>query len=208
MTEAEAKSALAGDVSRETLERLTIYADLLIKWQKKINLVAPSTIPMIWSRHMLDSAQLFAYAPAHAAYWLDIGSGGGFPGLVCAAIAADHRPNLKVALVESDQRKATFLREAARHMGLSVTVHGCRINDLDAQGADVVSARALAPLRNLCEMAHVHLGADGICLFQKGVRYVDELEIAKHDWHFNHDIFQSVTEADAVVMRIERLQRA
>lgn len=208
MIEADAKSALAGDVSRETLERLSIYADLLIKWQKKINLVAPSTIPMIWSRHMLDSAQLCAYAPPHAAHWLDIGSGGGFPGLVCAAIAAERMPSTQVALVESDQRKATFLREAARHMGLSVTVHGCRIDALTPQGADIVSARALAPLPNLCEMAHFHLGVDGICLFQKGVRYADELEMAKHDWHFSHDIFPSVTDADAVVMRIERLQRA
>lgn len=208
MTDDEAKAALAADVSRETLERLCVYADLLIKWQQKINLVSPMTIPAIWSRHMLDSAQLFKHAPSQAKRWLDLGSGGGFPGLVCAAIAHEHRPALHIALVESDQRKATFLREAARHMGLSVAVHGCRVAALPPHAADIVSARALAPLHDLCDMAHFHLAPNGICLFQKGARHAEEVEIAKRGWHLDYKIFPSVTEPDAVVMRIERLLRA
>lgn len=206
MTEEEARAAIAADVSRETLERLSAYAALLVKWQKKINLVAPSTIPLMWSRHILDSAQLLQHMPPGANRWLDLGSGGGFPGLVCAAIAHDRHPMLRVSLVESDQRKAAFLREAARQMGLSVMVHGSRINDLPPHAADVVSARALASLSDLCSMAHVHLAPHGICLFQKGARHADEVEIAKGKWHITYDIIPSVTDPDAVVMRIERLR--
>lgn len=206
MTEDEARAAIAADVSRETLERLSVYAALLVKWQKKINLIAPSTIPMVWSRHMLDSAQLLRYMPPGAVRWLDLGSGGGFPGLVCAAIAHERHPMLRVSLVESDQRKAAFLREAARHMGLSVTVHSNRIADLPPQAADVVSARALASLSDLCDMAYVHLSSQGICLFQKGARHADEVEVAQGKWHITYDIIPSVTEPDAVVMRIERLR--
>jgi 16S rRNA (guanine527-N7)-methyltransferase len=205
MTEDEATATIASAVSRETLERLTIFATLLIKWQAKINLVSPSTIPALWTRHMLDSAQLMQHIPANASRWLDLGSGGGFPGLVCAAIAHDHHPSLQITLVESDQRKAAFLREAARQMGISAAVHCCRIADLPPHMADVLSARALAPLPFLLDMAHIHLATSGICLFQKGARYGEECEAAKQTWHFNYDIIPSVTDEAAVVFRIKEL---
>ena len=206
MTEEQARAAIAADVSRETLERLSLYAAFLVKWQKKINLIAPSTIPAIWSRHLLDSAQLMKHAPADAQRWLDLGSGAGFPGLVCAAIAHESRPLLQVSLVESDQRKAAFLREAARQMGLSVVVHGLRVADVPPHSADVISARALAALTDLCDMAHPHLAPNGICLFQKGARHADEVEVAQSKWHIAYEIIPSVTDPDAVVMRIERLR--
>lgn len=206
MTEDEAKATIASIVSRETLERLTIFATLLIKWQAKINLVSPSTIPTLWTRHMLDSAQLMQHIPANASRWLDLGSGGGFPGLVCAAISHDHHPSQQIVLVESDQRKAAFLREAARQMGISVAVHGCRIADLPPHRADVISARALAPLQILLDMACIHLATSGICLFQKGARYDVECEAAKQTWQFVYDMIPSVTDEAAVVLRIKELR--
>lgn len=205
MTEEEAQDALAGLVSRETCERLSVYVGVLEKWQRKINLVAPSTLSAIWSRHVLDSAQLFQHAPPTARHWLDLGSGGGLPGLVIAAMAREAAPELHVALVESDQRKAAFLREAARLMGLSVTVHNRRIADLTPQNADVISARALAPLPDLCAMSSAHLAPHGVCLFQKGIRHADEVEAARLAWHMSCDVFPSLTEAGAVILRIERL---
>lgn len=205
MTEDEAKATIAAIVSRETLERLTVFATVLIKWQAKINLVSPGTIPALWTRHMLDSAQLMQHIPKNASRWLDLGSGGGFPGLVCAAIAQDHHPSLQIALVESDQRKAAFLREAARQMGVPVVVHGCRIADLPPHRADVLTARALAPLPELFDMAHIHLASSGICLFQKGARYDVECEAAKQTWHFVYDMIPSLTDKAAVVLRIKEL---
>lgn len=208
MTEDDAKAALQARVSRETFDRLALYADLLIKWQKTINLIAPSTVSQIWGRHMLDSAQLMDQVPQSAKSWLDLGSGGGFPGLVCAAIAAETHPDLRVNLVEADLRKAAFLRETARQMGLSVGVFSRRIEDLPPQRVDIVSARALAALTNLCGFAHRHMAASGIALFQKGARHAEELETARQGWQMDVTVIPSVTDAEAVLFRIERLTHA
>jgi len=208
MREDDAKAALAAHVSRETLERLEIYAALLTKWQRTINLISPATVPMIWARHMLDSAQLIDHAPQSAASWLDLGSGGGFPGLVCAAIAAETRPGLKVNLVEADLRKAAFLRETARQMEISIGVFSRRIEDLPPQSADVISARALAGLPALCAYAFRHLAPGGLALLQKGARHAEELESARRDWQMEVTVIPSVTDAEAVLLRIERLTHA
>lgn len=208
MTEDEARATLLERVSRETFDRLLRYADLLEKWQRTINLIAPSTVPQIWSRHMLDSAQLMDVAPQTGMSWLDLGSGGGFPGLVCAAIAVETHPGLRVNLVEADLRKAAFLRETARQMGLSVGVFSRRIEDLPPQSADIVSARALAPLVSLCGHAHRHLAGKGVALFQKGARYAEELETARRDWQMDVHVSPSITDAEAVILRIERLTHA
>lgn len=208
MTEEEAKAILAARVSRETFERLEVYAALLKKWQKTINLVSPSTIPSLWARHMLDSAQVMDHAPTDAKRWLDLGSGGGFPGLVCAAIAAEGLVRRDITLVEADQRKAAFLREAARQMSVRVDVACCRIEDMPPHEADVVSARALAPLGALCGFAHRHLMQGGIALFQKGARHAQELESARLDWQMDVSTIPSVTDAEAVLFLIERLSHA
>ncbi|PWK61590.1 16S rRNA (guanine(527)-N(7))-methyltransferase RsmG [Roseicyclus mahoneyensis] len=205
MTEDEAKAILSARVSRETFTRLELYAGLLIKWQKTINLVSPATLPQLWARHMLDSAQVIDHAPQDAKTWLDLGSGGGFPGLVCAAIAAESHPGLKIDLVEADLRKAAFLRETARQMGLSVGVFSRRIEDLPPQSADVISARALAPLVTLCGYAHRHLSDTGVALFQKGARHAEELETARQGWQMDVTVIPSVTDAEAVLFRIEDL---
>lgn len=205
MTEDQAKCIVAGRVSRETLDRLETYVGLLTRWQKTINLVAKSTMGHLWSRHVLDCAQLMDHVPVPAKSWMDLGSGGGFPGLVCAAIASQTHPSLSFTLVEADLRKAAFLRETARHMGIGVDVLSRRIEDLAPSRADVISARALAPLTNLCRYAKLHLSANGICLFQKGARYREELAIAMQDWDIAYRVCPSITQADAVVIKIERL---
>lgn len=208
MTEEDAKARLSAHVSRETLHRLELFADLLVKWQNTINLISPATLPQIWSRHILDSAQVIDHAPSEAMTWADLGSGGGFPGLVCAAIAHETRPGLKVNLVEADLRKAAFLRESARQMGISVGVFSRRIEDMPPQAADVVSARALASLDALCGYAHRHLRPGGVALFQKGARHAEELETARQRWQMDVTTVPSVTDAEAVLFRIENLIHA
>jgi len=206
MTEDEARRAVEERVSRETFERLESYASLLRKWQGTINLISPSTLPTLWSRHMLDSAQLMDHIPNAAQSWIDLGSGGGFPGLVCATIAAHAYPQISFTLVEADLRKAAFLRETARQIGVSVGVMSRRIEDLPPSRADIVSARALAPLTSLCAYAHPHLAENGICLFQKGARHLEELATAQRDWHMTHSVIQSITDSDAVLVKIEQLR--
>lgn len=208
MTEEEAKAALAARVSRETLDRLETFAQALVKWQKAINLVSPTTLPQLWLRHILDSAQVFDQVPEAATRWIDFGSGGGFPGLVCAAIAAEKRPDLKITLVESDARKGAFLREAARQMGVNVEVLTRRIEDVSPSNSDIVSARALAPLNTLCAYALPHLSPGGICLFQKGARHAEELETARQDWQMDVTTIPSVTDLDAVLLKVENLRHA
>lgn len=155
-------------VSRETIERLEIYEALLLKWQKIKNLVAPSTLDHIWSRHFADSAQLLELAP-DARKWVDLGSGGGFPGLV-VAIQLAGRAGAEVHLVESDNRKCAFLREVARAVEAPAIVHHMRIEACyeEVGKVDVVSARALAPLRILLDLSTPFIENGAKCLFLKG----------------------------------------
>ncbi|HEY9164032.1 MAG TPA: 16S rRNA (guanine(527)-N(7))-methyltransferase RsmG [Magnetovibrio sp.] len=164
-------------VDDATLTRLQIYADLLVKWQAKINLVGPDTIPELWSRHMLDSAQLEPLIEQGSKV-ADLGSGAGFPGLVLAIMRVD----LDVHLVESDQRKCAFLREVNRATQANATVHTARIEALEPLQADVVTSRALAGLDKLLEFADIHRLSTGKCLFPKGKRWAEELTEAQKAW--------------------------
>lgn len=195
------------DVSRETMARLQAYASLLEKWNPKINLVAKSTLPSVWHRHIADSAQIWKLAPLGACTWLDIGSGAGFPGLVVAAIAAEKAPELQVILVESDRRKSVFLQTAARAMGLKAKVLTERIESLEPQNADILSARALAPLTQLLEYADKHLNEGGTCLFPKGAKAELELTEAASSWHISHKSFPSLTDPEAVILSIGERNR-
>lgn len=199
-------------VSRETLARLQAYAALLEKWQKAINLVAPNSLPELWSRHFLDSAQLFALAPPDTRRWLDLGSGGGFPGLVIAALGVE-----TVHLVESDHRKCAFLREATRAMGVPAVVQMKRIEAVDpaalrqAMGGapQVISARALAPLKELLGLSHRLAGPDTTYLFPKGRQAGDELTQAQRYWTIAAlDRLPSQTDEAANILRIRGLQPA
>jgi len=195
------------NVSRETIDRLDVYHKLLIKWNSKINLVSRSTIEDAWQRHFVDSAQIWCLADMKAQRWIDLGSGAGFPGLVIAAMAAEKSPELEVILVESDQRKSVFMQTAAREMGVKARVVTERIEKLEPQEADILSARALSSLPQLLEFAEKHRKPDGICLFPKGERVESELTKAATSWHISYETFPSVTDSQAVILRIGEFHR-
>jgi 16S rRNA (guanine527-N7)-methyltransferase len=190
------------------MERLALHHALLEQWNRRINLVSRGTIPGSWQRHFADSAQLWRYCPPGAGTWLDLGSGAGFPGLVVAAFAAEQKPDLRVTLVESDQRKAAFLVTVAQRCGLDVAVLPERIESLAPQGADVVSARALAPLGDLLPWAEKHLRHGGICLFPKGERVHNEIADAARKWRFDHRLYPSRTDSKAAILEIGAIARA
>jgi len=196
------------DVSRETHDRLHILSGQVTKWTTKINLISPATVPVIWQRHILDSAQLVLAVTHTPTSWVDLGSGAGLPGLVVAILAAERWPALRVALVESDQRKAAFLRATARELGLAPEIHAARSESLPPQNASVVSARALAPLVELLPHAQRHMAKDGIAIFPKGRNYQQEIDAARHSWRFALAMVDSLTDHEARVLRIERIARA
>jgi 16S rRNA (guanine527-N7)-methyltransferase len=192
------------NVSRETWVRFERLVAALDRWQPAINLVAPATLPQIWTRHVADSAQLVALAPARPRSWVDLGSGGGFPGLVIAAIVA---ADCEVHLVESTAKKAAFLREAARAMGVTVTVHAARVEPVAANlRADVVSARALAPLADLLRLAEPLLKTGASGLFPKGREAAAELTEARKCWRFSASLHPSLTDPEARIVRIDRFE--
>lgn len=208
MTKAEAQAWFQQNVSRETFDRLEIYAAALAKWQKAINLVSGNTMPELWARHFLDSAQIYCHCHATSGLWLDIGSGGGFPGLVCAAMAVEEKPGMRFTFVESDLRKCSFLRIAAAEMGLNVSILTRRIEDAPPQGAHVISARALAPLSKLCGFAERHLAPDGTALFLKGATHAKEINEALETWSMKLEIISSQTADGAVILKIGDIHRA
>ncbi|MDE4192134.1 16S rRNA (guanine(527)-N(7))-methyltransferase RsmG [Phaeobacter gallaeciensis] len=194
------------NVSRETLDRLKIFEQVLLKWNPKINLVSRNSLDDLWTRHIIDSVQVFrcVFPPNH---WVDIGSGGGLPGVIVAIMAAEESPNTKVTLIESDQRKSAFLRTAARECGAKLTVISKRIEQADPQNADVLSARALADLSLLLEFSERHLSPTGTALFPKGANWKKEVDNARQRWRFDFEPITSLTEPDAVVLKIEGVAR-
>ncbi len=193
------------DVSRETSEKLSHFVALVEKWNKAVNLIGRSTVDSIWTRHVLDSAQLRAHLALRPRLWVDLGSGSGFPGIVIAIIAAVESPESRFVLVESDQRKAAFLRTACREMELSASVLAARIESLPPQGADVISARALAALPELCALAAPHLAPNGICLFPKGAGHISEIAAARQSWNMEVETLPSLTDPDAVILKLKAL---
>lgn len=196
------------DVSRETTERLEHYAALLRKWNPQINLVAQSTLNDLWTRHIIDSAQLYRLAPHPAPHWVDLGSGGGFPGLVVAIMATERESPTRLTLVENDQRKCAFLRTAIRETGAQAEVVRGRIEEISPLTADVVSARALADLKTLIGFADRHLVADGTALFHKGVSWKKELADAQTAWKFCYRVAKSETGTGPVILKIAGVSRA
>jgi 16S rRNA (guanine527-N7)-methyltransferase len=194
-------------VADSALARLDRYVALLLAWQSRINLIAPSTVPEIWTRHVADSLQLLAFAP-DAKIWLDFGSGGGFPGLAVACVLAD-RPGAHVHLVESNTKKAAFLREAARVAGAPVTVHAVRIGNVGESFSgpvDVVSARALAPLKQLCDEAAPYIRRGAVGLFLKGQDVDVELTEAAKYWRIEAEKAPSRTSPDGRIVIIRGLE--
>lgn len=193
-------------VSRETEERLDRYVALLQEWQPKTNLVAPSTLSSIWSRHVADSLQLLAVAPA-GRIWIDLGSGGGFPGVVLACAMAD-RDDAMVHLVERNAKKAAFLREALRVTGGRGTVHLAEIEkfvDSNPPAADYITARALAPLNVLLRLAAPLMGRGAKALFLKGQDVEAELTEATKYWTVQANLHPSRTSADGRIVEIDQI---
>ena len=190
------------NVSRETFGRLLWLEAEVKKWNKAINLIGRSSVEDMWKRHVLDSAQIFELLPNDSRRWADLGSGGGFPGLVIAVLALERAQKLETILVESDGRKAVFLRHVVQELALRATVRSDRIEDTPTIGADVVSARALASLGTLCWMAFRHLGPNGVALFQKGASYGAELKDCSESWSFDLKIHPSRTDDNAVILEV------
>lgn len=197
-----AETARLLDVSRETTERLAVYLDLLSRWQATINLVGPATLADPWRRHILDSGQLWALWPAGGRRLVDLGSGAGLPGLVLAILGAP-----ETHLVESDRRKAAFLREAARATGADVTVHACRSEAAPPLEADVLTARALAPLADLLGMAERFILPTTVCLFPKGRTAAAELAAAQRCWQMSVDIRPSLSDREASLLVLRQVSR-
>ena len=197
-------------VSRETLDRFVTYENLLKRWQKTINLVAPSTLDDVWHRHFADSAQLWRYRPANALTWLDAGSGAGFPGLVLAMLAAETGGTRHI-LIESDSRKAAFLRAVARETGVAVDILCMRIENSKTHAkvgaVHCVTARALAPLPRLVELVAPYFAPSTLGLFLKGREVAAEIEETARSWQFASELRPSLTDRNARVVLLKALKR-
>src|SRR6187200_2737090 len=195
-------------VSRETEARLDRYVALLLEWQIKTNLVAPSTLPNLWTRHISDSLQLLSLAPS-AKTWVDLGSGGGFPGVVLACALAE-TPGANVHLVERNAKKAAFLREAVRITSAAATVHLAGIGDIvDRIGGrvDCVTARALAPLHQLVGYAEPFVRDGAKALFLKGQDVEAELTEATKYWNIEPRLYSSRTGGHGWIVELDRIER-
>lgn len=200
MKHADDRIAEISPAARTRLER---FAALLQQWNRHINLVSRADEAVLWPRHILDCAQLVPLLPPTPGRLVDLGSGAGFPGLVLALLTP-----WQVHLVESDQRKAAFLREAARETAAEVTVHAVRAESLRLPPVQVVTARALAPIPALLSLAMPLLAPDGVCLFAKGRGVEPELTAAAVGWHMRVERFPSLTSPDAALLRISEISRA
>jgi len=206
LKEDKARALALTPVSRETEKRLDTYVDVLLRWQSKLNLVAPSSLRELWTRHIADSLQLLSLAPG-ALTWVDFGSGGGFPGVPIACALAD-TPGAKVHLVESIGKKAAFLREAARATGAPAIVHQERaekFGETCAEPVHVVTARALAPLKILCDQAFPLISRGALALFPKGQDVDAELTDAAKYWRLEVTKMPSKTSASGSIVVIRSL---
>ena len=189
-------------VSRETFGKLSLYHDLLIKWQSKINLISNDTIKDAWHRHFLDSLQLVPYIEDNNQTIVDLGSGAGFPAMVLAVVGYQN-----VHLVESDTRKVAFLREVARITGAKVTIHNCRIEDAELPKIDVITARACASLDKLLRLIAKNVSRETVFLFHKGKNYNTELEEASVNWQYVVSVTPSIVDLQGVILKISDLEK-
>ncbi len=194
------------DVSRETIDKLEAFVALVEKWTPKINLISRSSRDEIWDRHIWDSAQLLDLAPRNGR-WVDLGSGGGFPAIVVAILSEGRGDDHEMLMVESDQRKAVFLRTALRELSLQGSVISDRIENIAPLGASILSARALADLSTLLDYATRHLAPGGVALFPKGAQWEKEDHSARAIWSYDSESIMSTTHPDAAVLKIKDIAR-
>jgi 16S rRNA (guanine527-N7)-methyltransferase len=194
------------NVSRETLDDLGVFHDLVLKWNPHINLVSKSSVGQLWDRHIWDSAQVVDMADSWK-NWVDIGSGGGFPGLVVAILAKHAGHGQRVTLIESDARKCAFLRAVIRDLSLDARVLTERVESCPPQNADVLSARALTDLPGLLAFAERHLAPTGTALFLKGETWEKEVRSARDSWSFSMRVHKSKTNPAAAVLEMKDIAR-
>lgn len=203
--DASAPVSCTGD-DAELHRRLERFVDLLCRWNPAINLVSRGSLDKVWTRHIADSLQLWDLVLAEPKLWVDLGSGGGFPGAVVAIAANTAGSTCRFRLVESDQRKASFLMAVSRETGAGFDVVCARIEGLPPQNADVVSARALSPLEVLCGYAHRHLDPAGIAIFPKGRAAEREISEARKNWKFNLESRPSKSDPEGKLLLLRGLQ--
>jgi len=192
----------ASGLDTATRDRLIAFTDLLTRWNPTIKLVSTQDLVYLWPRHVEDALQLIPYMPRGATHAVDLGSGGGFPGLVLALATGVH-----FDLIESDSRKAAFLQEAATITKAPATIHARRIEDMALKSRMLVTARALAPLPKLLELSHTFLAEGGVCLFPKGGRADTEITDACKDWIMDLQQFPSRTSPAGHILRVSGLRR-
>jgi 16S rRNA (guanine527-N7)-methyltransferase len=188
------------NVSRETLDLFLLYAEILAKWQAKINLISGNTIDNVWIRHFLDSAQLYDFVPSGAKTLLDIGSGAGFPGVVLAVMGVKN-----ITLVEADSRKCMFLGEVLRQTGKHANIVNCRIEEFDGGYFDIITARALAPMDKLLSYIKPHFGPSTKGIFLKGEQVDRELTKAKKHWKLEYKTVPSITNNKGSIIMLEKI---
>ena len=192
-------------VSRETCDLLRLYYDMLISWNKKINLVSRKSIKTSWNRHFLDSAQLWLYLPQKANKWLDFGSGAGFPGLVIAFISKELKPDLKIVLVEKNKKKALFLNEVVNKIGLNVEILSNNVELIRPQRADVITSRAFGKLDHLLKISYKHQNKDTTALFPKGISFTEEIIISKKKWSYELERIKNIIDSNSFILKIRKL---
>ncbi len=206
MSEAHAIAALEKIVSRETMQKFSKIHQELVKWSGQFNLVAPTSLAQYWSRHVLDSAQLFSLVPTSSKTWLDFGSGAGFPGMILAIMLCE-REGATMTLVESNGKKTAFLQHCARITGAPVTVLQQRIEQTKQPPVNVVTARAVADLQQLLIWADPLCGPDTVLLFPKGKNLEQELTLARKQWDIDYQLIDSCTERGAKIVKIGKFAR-
>jgi len=195
------------NVSRETIENLRAFQNMVLEWNEKFNLISRSSVDNIWKRHILDSAQLFAYLKKEDKLLYDFGSGAGFPAVVLAIMSKETLPNLKVTLIESIGKKTTFLNEVNRELKLNMAILPERIEKLTLQAADIITSRAMASLEKLLLYAKPFCNKNTRLLFLKGEKWSEEIKTAEQKWKFDYQTFKSETSDKGKVLLIEHIRR-
>ncbi len=201
----DARSLLQYHLNAPTWERLDAFVDMLRIWNAGVNLVATSTLEDVWSRHILDAAQLFSFRPKGNLRWLDVGSGAGLPGMVLAIVSEADICDHEFILVEANTRRAEFLKMATRQLGVNVDVVALRIEQCAPVGADIITARAVARIDTLVKLFRPHLANRGRAILPKGKSYRREIRLASRHWRFSWQAFPSLTSADGMIVVLKDL---
>ena len=195
------------NVSRETMEDLKTFQNMVLEWNVKFNLISKSSEKDIWSRHILDSLQLFQFITDKDKKLYDLGSGAGFPAIVLAIAAKNTYPNLKISLIESIGKKIMFLKEVQKALSLDITIIHDRIENLKLPKADIITSRALASLDKLLYYSKDFCSSKTRLIFPKGEKWQEELSLAQKTWSFEYDTKQSLTSNQGYILEIKNIRR-